>query len=257
MVGAAEIPQGLIAALREARHVCVLTGAGVSAESGVPTFREAQTGLWAKYDPLTLATPEAFRTDPALVWRWYRWRRDLLSRVAPNPGHLALSRLAELMPAFTLITQNVDGLHQRAGSEDVIEFHGNIFDNRCSAPDCSGCVDSVPDTPVPPCPSCGGNLRPGVVWFGEPIPAAAMDAASGAIETCDLFFAIGTSSLVWPAAGFTELAERRGATVVEINPERTAMSAVCHYRLAAESGLALPKLIDCLTANAEENRNRV
>ena len=193
-----DIPQGLIAALREARHVCVLTGAGVSAESGVPTFREAQTGLWARYDPLTLATPEAFEEDPALVWRWYRWRRDLLSGVAPNPGHLALSRLADLLPRVTLITQNVDGLHQRAGSEAVIEFHGNIFDNRCNAPDCSLHVDVVPDTAVPLCPSCGGKLRPGVVWFGEPIPAAAMEAASDAVDTCDLFFAIGTSSLVWP-----------------------------------------------------------
>ncbi len=251
-----DIPQGLVAALREARHVCVLTGAGVSAESGVPTFREAQTGLWAKYDPLALATPDAFRRDPALVWRWYRWRRDLLSGVAPNPGHLALSHLEDLVPSFTLITQNVDGLHQRAGSEDVVEFHGNIFDNRCNAPGCSLRADSVPDVAVPLCPSCGGHLRPGVVWFGEPIPMAAMNAANDAIDTCDLFFAIGTSSLVWPAAGFTQMAERRGATVVEINPEQTAMSAVCHYRLAAESGSALPKLIDCLTANREENRNR-
>ena len=245
----ADIPQGLIAALREARHVCVLTGAGVSAESGVPTFREAQSGLWAKYDPLTLATPEAFRDDPALVWRWYRWRRDLLSGVAPNPGHLALSRLADLVPTFTLITQNVDGLHQRGGSEDVIEFHGNIFDNRCFSAACERRVDSVPDDGVPVCPSCGGNLRPGVVWFGESIPAAAMEAASGAVETCDLFFSIGTSSLVWPAAGFVEMAQRRGAGVIEINPQETATSAACDYRLAAKSGLVLPKLIDCLTAN--------
>lgn len=248
-VEGANIPQGLSAALREARHVCVLTGAGVSAESGVPTFREAQAGLWARYDPMELATPAAFRKDPALVWRWYRWRRDLLSKVAPNAGHVALARLADLVPTLTLITQNVDGLHQRAGSENVIEFHGNIFDNRCFAEDCRASVEADPGGAVPTCSICGDTLRPGVVWFGEAIPASATNTAMAAVGDCDLFFAIGTSSLVWPAAGFIEMAQRSGTTVLEVNPETTPMSAACDYRLAAESGLVLPKLIDCLTTN--------
>ncbi|MDH5619133.1 MAG: NAD-dependent protein deacylase, partial [Gammaproteobacteria bacterium] len=133
MTGHCDIPDVLVAALRDARHVCILTGAGISAESGVPTFREAQDGLWSKYDPHELATPDAFLSDPVLVWRWYRWRRDLVARAAPNPGHYALVELARRKSGLTLITQNVDNLHQRAGSHDVIEFHGNLFEDRCFA----------------------------------------------------------------------------------------------------------------------------
>ena len=147
---------GLLTALREAQHVCVLTGAGISAESGVPTFRDAQSGLWQQYDPLDLATPDAFVRDPELIWRWYRWRRELVAKAEPNPGHLALARLAELVPRFTLVTQNVDGLHQRAGSTDVIEFHGNLFSNRCFVEGCIFHGEQDGTGAVPVCPDCGG-----------------------------------------------------------------------------------------------------
>ena len=182
----------------------MLTGAGVSAESGIPTFREAQTGLWEKYDPLELATPEAFLRDPELVWRWYRWRRELVARAQPNAGHIALAQLAQRVPRLTLVTQNVDGLHQRAGSADVVEFHGNLFENRCFAEGCL--VDVTADAMVPTCPGCGALVRPGVVWFGEAIPGQALDASFAAATDCDVFLSVGTSSLVYPAAGLADVA---------------------------------------------------
>ncbi len=239
------IPNGLLDALRASQRVCVLTGSGVSAESGVPTFREAQTGLWEQYDPHDLATPEAFQRDPQLVWRWYRWRRELVAAVAPNPGHHALVNLAGLVPELTLITQNVDGLHQRAGSDDVIEFHGNLFENRCFV---EGCIvddaDMSPDVPV--CPECGGVLRPGVVWFGESIPEFAMNDAAAAASGCDLFFSIGTSALVWPAAGLADAARQQGASIVEINLDATPLSSDTDFCLQGKSGTLLPELVDCL-----------
>ena len=238
-------PEALLDVLRRARHVCVLTGSGVSAESGVPTFREAQTGLWEQYDPHELATPEAFVRDPVLVWRWYNWRRELVADADPNPGHHALAFLAGLVPRLTIVTQNVDGLHQRAGSDGVIEFHGNIFENRCFAEGCI--VDGAElSAAVPACPGCGGNLRPGVVWFGEAIPTAAIDAATAAVEDCDVFISIGTSSLVWPAAGLAETAKRRGAILVEVNPATTPLSVSCDFCLTGKSGAVLPELVDCL-----------
>ncbi len=239
------IPEGLLTALRDSRRICVLTGSGISAESGVPTFREAQTGLWEQYDPHQLATPDAFQRDPELVWRWYRWRRDLVAAVAPNAGHHALVRLAGLLPELTLVTQNVDGLHQRAGSDGVIEFHGNLFEDRCFD---EGCVvtDADMSAVVPVCPDCGGMLRPGVVWFGESIPESAMHDATAAVSRCDLFFSIGTSALVWPAAGLAEAARQQGAAVVEINLDATPLSAQTDFRLQGKSGLILPELIDCL-----------
>jgi len=239
------IPQGAITALREAQHVFVLTGSGVSAESGVPTFRDAQSGLWSQYNPLELATTEAFLNDPALVWRWYRWRRELVAKAAPNPGHRALARLAGAVPKLTLVTQNVDGLHQKAGSADVIEFHGNIFDTRCLnenviVPDADDSED------VPYCPNCRGLLRPGVVWFGEAIPAAPMETALAAALQCDVFLSIGTSSTVWPAAGLAQSAAGNGATLIEINPEATPLSADSVCSLQGKSGEVLPELLDCL-----------
>jgi NAD-dependent deacetylase len=239
------IPGGLLDALRAARQVCVLTGSGISAESGVPTFREAQTGLWEQYDPHQLATPEAFLRDPALVWRWYRWRRELVAGVEPNAGHHALVTLARLVPELTLITQNVDGLHQRAGSDGVIEFHGNLFEDRCFD---EGCIvaDADMSAEVPVCPGCGGNLRPGVVWFGEAIPESAMHAAAAAVSGCDLFFSIGTSALVWPAAGLAEAARQQGARVVEINLDATPLSSQTDFCLQGKSGSLLPELVDCL-----------
>ncbi len=240
------VPAGLGTALRDARHVCVLTGSGISAESGVPTFREAQTGLWERFDPQELATPEAFQRDPALVWRWYRWRRDLVKGAEPNAGHHALVTLAARVPALTLITQNVDGLHQRAGSTGVIEFHGNLFEDRCFV---EGSIVENADTSmeVPLCPDCGGMLRPGVVWFGEAIPESALFAAASAVSACDLFFSIGTSALVWPAAGLADAARQQGAIVVEINLDETPLSSRTDFCLSGKSGSILPELVDCLT----------
>ena len=222
----------------------MLTGAGVSAESGVPTFREAQTGLWERYDPLELATPEAFARDPELVWRWYRWRRELVAKAAPNPAHLALASLATLVPRLTLVTQNVDGLHQRAGSEGVIEFHGNIFVNRCQVEQCE--VDCDDDDAIPKCPGCGGHVRPGVVWFGEAIPESALNQSFAAATDCDVFVAAGTSSLVYPAAGLADAASEAGAITVEVNPNPTEQSDSFTATLRGNAGSVLPELIESL-----------
>lgn len=235
---------GLVAALRDARHVCVLTGAGISAESGVPTFRDAQQGLWAEYDPHQLATPEAFEKDPELLWRWYRWRRDLVAEAEPNPGHLALARLAGLVPRLTLVTQNVDGLHQRAGSRSVIEFHGNLFDDRCHAEGRIVVHDQQAEVPV--CPDCGANLRPGVVWFGEAIPENALNESFAAAADCDVFLSIGTSSLVYPAAGLADIAGENHAVVAEINPNPTLHAETYDFAIAGNAGDTLPKLLESL-----------
>lgn len=240
-----EIPAEVVAGLRAARHICVLTGAGASAESGVPTFREAQAGLWEQYDPLELATPEAFLRDPKLVWQWYAWRRELISRVEPNAGHHALVELARISRQFTLVTQNVDELHQRAGSEYVVEFHGNIFNNRCFDGNCD-VGDADTEASPPKCPHCGGYVRPGVVWFGEQIPSDALELANNAAVACDVFMSIGTSSHVWPAAGLADAARQNGAMVVEINPDVTSQSSHSRYRLAGKSGVILPELVRLL-----------
>jgi len=240
------IPAAAIESLRQAQHILVLSGSGASAESGVPTFRDAQTGLWEKYNPMDLATPEAFIEDPALIWRWYRWRRALVAKAEPNPGHFALAKLAELVPEFTLITQNVDGLHQRAGSNGVVEFHGNLFENRCFS---EGIVvqDDDDTASIPLCTACGGMLRPGVVWFGEAIPSQALDAATEGASTCDVFLSIGTSSIVWPAAGLAETAMANGATVIEINLDVTPQSDRSHHCIQGKSGEVLPELVTYLT----------
>ena len=240
-----DIPGALVEALRDARHVCVLTGAGVSAESGVPTFRDAQEGLWARYDPQELATPEAFLANPALIWRWYRWRRELVAEANPNPGHYAIARLEEFVPKLTVITQNVDGLHQHAGSKNVIEFHGNLFDDRCFADGTQQTSDDSLD--VPTCSDCGGPLRPGVVWFGEAIPETALHASYAAVADCDVFLSVGTSSLVYPAAGLADLARDNGAIVAEINLNPTTHAAAYDIAIAGKSGVVLPELIELLT----------
>ena len=240
-----DIPDALVTALRDARHVCVLTGAGVSAESGVPTFRDAQEGLWAKYRPEDLATPDAFLMDPVLVWRWYRWRRDLVAEAQPNPGHVALAKLSELVPRLTLVTQNVDNLHQRAGSNNVIEFHGNIFADRCFNDGSLQIADEGSSAPV--CPECGGHLRPGVVWFGESIPEQALNESCAAAADCDVFLSVGTSALVYPAAGLADIARENGAAVVEINPEPAMPAAT--FVLAGKSGVILPELLELLTSD--------
>ncbi|MDH3621322.1 MAG: NAD-dependent deacylase [Gammaproteobacteria bacterium] len=245
MTHQSDIPDALIAALRDARHVCVLTGAGVSAESGVPTFREAQDGLWSKYRAEALATPEAFLADPVLIWRWYRWRRDLVAEAQPNPGHVAIAQLTDLVPRLTLVTQNVDNLHQRSGSKAVIEFHGNIFEDRCFADGSLQAGDDASSVPV--CGECGSNLRPGVVWFGEAIPEHALNESCAAATDCDVFLSIGTSSLVYPAAGLADLAKRNGAIVAEINPNPTMNVASFDFSLAGNSGVILPELVNSLS----------
>jgi NAD-dependent deacetylase len=236
------IPDELVEALRSVRRVAVLTGSGISAESGIPTFREAQTGLWERFDPQQLATPEAFARDPKLVWEWYAWRRELARRAQPNPGHLALVQLEAMFPDFKLITQNVDGLHGRAGSTGVIELHGNIMRTKCSAE--GMVVEEYEPSEVPPlCPNCGAPLRPDVVWFGEMLPTGAMEAASDAARSCDLFLSIGTSGLVYPAAGLPREALAGGTMFVEINPETTAIIADVHHSIRATAGDVIPALV--------------
>lgn len=236
------LPPGLVEAVRRARRVVALTGSGVSAESGVPTFRDAQTGLWARYDPMELATPEAFARDPGLVWRWYAWRRELVGGARPNPGHEALAALETSAPDFTLLTQNVDGLHGEAGSARVVELHGNIRRSRCS-------LENVTVEPVgsdhlpPPCPNCGAPLRPDVVWFGEALPGEALRDASEAASSCDLFLSIGTSGLVYPAASLPYEALGNGATVVEVNPEPTPLTPDADFAVRGRAGEVLPALV--------------
>ena len=237
------LPPDLIRLLRAANQIAVLTGAGISAESGIPTFREAQTGLWAQYDPQELATPHAFVKHPRLVWEWYAWRRELVSAAKPNAGHLALVEMAQRVARFTLITQNVDGLHQLAGSTDVIELHGNLHRTKCCREETV--IDEWVDTgEVPPrCPRCGDRLRPDVVWFGEALPRAAWQAASDAAMTCEVFFSIGTSALVEPAASLARIAMQHGAKVIEINPVATPLTSMVTYALQAPSGQVLPALV--------------
>ena len=238
------IPAPLVTRLRTARRVAVLTGAGISAESGVPTFREAQTGLWARYNPEDLATPDAFRRNPQLVWEWYASRQERVRQVEPNPGHFALVTMERRIAEFTLITQNVDGLHRRAGSHQVLELHGNLFRAKCFDEDRP--VESWPDsTEIPPrCPRCGGLLRPDVVWFGEMLPAGALRAAEQAAATAEVFFSIGTSALVYPAADLPFTALRAGATVVEINLQPTPLNPHVSFSLNGPAGEILPTLVE-------------
>ena len=238
------IPDRLVAALHGARLVTVLTGAGVSAESGVPTFRDAQQGLWAQFDPRELATPSAFARNPKRVWDWYAMRRDMVARVAPNPAHFALAELERRVPAFLLATQNVDGLHQRAGSRRVVELHGNITRVRCAD---EGTVVARWQEPVdampPRCPACGAFLRPDVVWFEEMLPVDALAAAEDAARRCDVLLVVGTSAEVYPAAALPAHAQRAGALVVEVNPNATPLSADADHVLRGPAGVVLPALV--------------
>ncbi len=238
------IPAELISRLRTARKVAVLTGAGISAESGVPTFREAQTGLWARYQPEELATPEAFQRHPKLVWEWYAWRQERVRQADPNTGHHALVAMERQIAEFALLTQNVDGLHRRAGSRQVLELHGNLFRVKCFDED--RVVASWPDTAdIPPhCPVCNGLLRPDVVWFGESLPVDALQAAQQAAATAEVFFSIGTSALVYPAAELPFTALAAGAMVVEINPQPTPLSPHVSFSLNGPAGIILPQLVE-------------
>jgi NAD-dependent deacetylase len=226
--------------LEAAERVTVLTGAGVSAASGVPTFRGAG-GLWRNHQATQLATPDAFARDPVLVWEWYAWRRELIAGCEPNAAHHAIARWSR-RPGFTVITQNVDGLHERAGTHNLLRYHGSIWTLRCW--DECGAADwndpSVPFAQLPPrCPSCGGLARPGVVWFGEGIPPDAARAARAA-TACDVFLSIGTSSVVHPAAGLVAEAKSRGAFTAEINPDTTG--AQVDVAIAAPAEVVLPQL---------------
>ena len=240
---ATDIPNNLAATLRSAQKVAVLTGSGISAESGVPTFRDAQTGFWARYDPMELATPEAFERDPRLVWEWYAWRRELVGKAAPNPGHEALAELESRVPDFALLTQNVDGLHHWAGSQNVVELHGNIMRSKCSIE--GVLVEPREDDPgaPPSCPSCGAFLRPDVVWFGEALPAGALEEAFDASRECDVFFSAGTSGLVQPVASLAFEAQRHGTVVVEVNLDETPLSRHADYALRGQAGTVLPALV--------------
>ena len=228
--------------LREARHIAVLTRAGISAESGVPTFR-GEGGLWKRYRAIDLATPEAFVRDPKLVWEFYNQRRELLAPLGPNPGHLALAEIEGRAPHFTLITQNIDGLHKMAGSRNIIEFHGNLWKVRCTG--CQTVMEDrrVPLPQLPTCDSCGSLLRPHVVWFGEMLDPQVLDAAYEAVGDCDLMIVIGTSGVVQPAASMGVEAKRNGASVAEINLEPTPYSDVYDISILDKSVEILPQLL--------------
>jgi len=228
--------------LQQARSVAVLTGAGVSAESGVPTFRDAN-GLWNQYRVQDLATPSAFARDPKVVWEWYNWRRGVLAEVKPNAGHYALAELEKRLPAFTLITQNVDGLHELAGSRNVLALHGSVWSVRCIACRRESMDKRIPMPEIPPRCECGGLLRPGVVWFGEALPTKIWKAAEAAARAADLFLVIGTSAVVYPAAGLAQLAKSSGAHMVEINIAETPLSGEIDQFLQGPSGELLPQLI--------------
>jgi NAD-dependent deacetylase len=236
----------LIGALRKARWVAALTGAGISAESGLATFRDSQTGLWARFDPRELATPTAFARNPKRVWDWYAWRREKVAAAQPNAGHVALAELERRTPDFALITQNVDGLHQRAGSRNVVELHGNILRVKCSREGTLVAHWNVPANAVPRCANCGAFLRPDVVWFEEMLPERALAAAEDAARRCDVLLVVGTSSEVYPAAALPALARRAGACVIEINPEETPLSATADYALRGAAGRILPILVSAI-----------
>jgi len=245
------------AALRAARHVVVFTGAGVSAESGIPTFRDALTGLWSRFDPAQLATAEAFESDPSLVWGWYEWRRAMVAKAAPNAAHRAIAAMAAQVPKLTVVTQNVDDLHERAGSR-ALRLHGSLF-----APRCFDCARAAEPPPLlhaeqarlePPRCACGGRIRPGVVWFGEALPADAMEPAFAAAGDCDVLISVGTSSVVYPAADIPRVAARSGAVVIQVNPDPTALDGMATYNLRGAAGAVLPALVRATWTSERETR---
>ena len=248
------LPQQALDRLRRAKHVAILTGAGVSAESGIATFRDKLVGFWEKFDPAELATPEAFRHDPALVWGWYEWRRAKVLRAQPNPAHRAIATMAELLPKLTLITQNVDDLHERAGSPEVLHLHGEL-----AKPYCQACLHpyalppGIPEiasngqrTEPPRCTQCGSPIRPGVVWFGEGLPAGQWQAAADAARSSDVFLSVGTSSIVQPAASLIEMATAARAFTIQVNPNSTDVDDSVSLSLRGAAGLLLPKMLEAV-----------
>ncbi len=247
-----DLTQQAAQAIHKASKIAILTGAGVSKESGVPTFRDAQSGLWAQYDPQELATPQAFQRDPKLVWDWYTWRRGLVAKSAPNPGHVALAQLQDLVPELHVITQNVDDLHEQAGSRDVIHLHGNIARNKCFD-NCQGeptVIDVTAledaDAAPPKCPHCGAYVRPDVVWFGEMLPHHALHSAMHHSEQCDVMLVVGTSGLVRPASQLPSIAKQANATVIEVNPDYSMITRLADIKLEGPSGEMLPQVIEAL-----------
>ncbi len=233
-----------------------LTGAGISAESGVPTFR-GEEGLWRSHDPMSLATPGAFHNDPRGVWAWYRWRQQLVAQCEPNAAHFAIARLEDAAPEFLLATQNVDGLHARAGSKNLIELHGNMFADRCTAcgAPAPGALERAaswsvePDNPssdpeLPSCGVCGGLTRPGVVWFGEMLPPGAMECATDAAAAADVLLVVGTSGVVYPAAGLSSVTRRSGGKVIVVNLDASPHDDVASLTLAGKAGELVPALVD-------------
>ncbi len=230
-----KIPEKLIETLKSAKKLVVLTGAGISAESGVPTFR-GKDGLWKKYKPEELATPWAFKRNPKLVWEWYDWRRSLIAPLEPNEAHKLIAKLEELYPEFVLITQNVDGLHKKAGSKNVLELHGNIWRVKCTNCPYKEENKTVPLKEIPPkCPECGNLLRPDVVWFGEPLDTDILDEAIFHSETCEVMLVIGTSAVVQPAASLPLLAKNKGAKIIEVNPEETPLTSIADWSIRAKA----------------------
>ena len=236
--------------LQHAAHIAVLSGAGISAESGVPTFRDAQTGLWARFRPEELATEAAFRRHPERVWDWYAERRASLAAVQPNAGHLALAEFERRHPGrLTVITQNVDGLHQRAGSQGVLALHGSLAEDRWLDP-CAlhrqGACDVARAEPgrPPRCPQCGNPVRPAVIWFGEMLPEDALRQAEQAASRCDVMLVVGTAGAVYPAAGLAHQARAVGAQVIIVNPHPSELDELAHLRLAGSAAQVLPRLLD-------------
>jgi len=243
-----EFSSQLLNRLCQAQRVAAFTGAGISAESGVPTFRGAD-GLWSKFRPEELANMDAFMRNPELVWEWYAHRKRVIAEVQPNAGHYALAQLEEIFPQFAVITQNIDNLHQRAGSTAVYELHGNIERNYCMECGKTAGNDEVLAAPgVPRCRACGGMIRPDVVWFGEMLPEDAWDLSVRAAKSSDVFLSIGTSAVVYPAASLPLLARDHGACLVEINPERTPLTESADEFLQGLAGVVLPALVQALEA---------
>jgi NAD-dependent deacetylase len=233
------------ALLAGVRRLAVLTGAGMSAESGVPTFRDAQEGLWSRFDPMQLASPEGFRADPPLVWRWYAWRRELVAKAEPNAGHVALAAAVARYASLQVITQNVDGLHQRAGSRDVLEVHGNLLRSRCLE-DCGVTIAAPVDLPSgepPRCPRCGSWLRPDVVWFGEMLDPDLLGEAERRCRSAEVVLVVGTSGMVYPAAGLPLQARRAGARVVIVNPQPSELDGDADIVVRGTAAAVLPALL--------------
>jgi NAD-dependent deacetylase len=238
--------------LRRAERLVVLTGAGMSKESGIPTFRDALEGLWAQFDPEELATPQAFQRNPRLVWEWYETRRQKVLEVQPHAGHYALAALERRLPQVVIVTQNVDGLHRRAGSTDVIELHGNITQHKCFA-DCRGAPtlldlsELIGDSVPPRCPHCGAYARPNVVWFNEFLPLEALSRARDLCLQADVVLIVGTSGIVQPAASLPYLAKQNGsAFLIDVNPERDEITPICNLFLQGTAGGVLPRLVELM-----------